>query len=183
MSHAIIIGDGPAGLSAALFLAKNGVSTTVFGQGKSAMSYALLRNYLGIEEMPGPDFMERARRQVERFGVRLEMKAVTAVTKTADGFIVTTDDGATHPAAYVILAEGKAAKLATALGLEMTASGVAVDRDGRTAVPGLYAVGRVTRRTRSQAIISAGEGAVAALDILSQVHGREFNDFDELPKG
>lgn len=182
MPHAIVIGDGPAGLSAALFLAKNGVNTTVFGQGKSAMSYALLFNYLGIEEMPGPDFMVTARRQVERFGARLEMKAVTGVTRTADGFVVTTDDGATHAADYVILAEGKAARLATALGLEVTASGVAVDRDGRTAIPGLYAVGRVTRRTRSQAIISAGEGAAAALDILSQVHGREFNDFDELPK-
>ncbi len=182
MSHVIIIGDGPAGLSAALFLAKNGVRTTVFGQGKSAMSYALLRNYLGIEDMPGPDFMVIARRQAEQFGARLEMKAVTAIARTDTGFVVTTDDGATHQADYVILAEGKAAKLATTLGLESTASGVVVDRDGRTAVPGLYAVGRVTRRTRSQAIISAGEGAVAALDILSQVHGREFNDFDELPK-
>jgi hypothetical protein len=42
-------------------------------------------------------------------------------------------------------------------------------------------VGRATRVTRSQAIISAGEGAASALDILSTIHGKEFNDFDTPP--
>lgn len=182
MPHAIIIGDGPAGLSAALFLAKNGVPTTVFGQGKTNMNLALLHNYLGVRDMLGPDFMIIAREQAAHFGAALEMRAVTGVEPAEGGFRVRTDDGEAHEAAFVILAEGKAAKLATALGLEKNDSGVVVDRDGRTAIPGLYAVGRATRRTRSQAIISAGEGAAAALDILSQVHGKDFNDFDEPPK-
>lgn len=182
MAHAIIIGDGPAGLSAALFLAKNGVRTTIFGQGKTNMNHALLHNYLGIRDMLGTDFMILARHQVAHFGAHLKMKAVTEIEQAEGGFQVKTDDGEAHPADFVILAEGKAAKLATALGLEKNDAGIVVDRDGRTAIPGLYVVGRATRRTRSQAIISAGEGASAALDILSQVHGKEFNDFDEPPK-
>ena len=52
MTKAIVIGDGPAGLSAALFLAKNGVETTVFGQDNTAMHYAELHNYLGIPVLP-----------------------------------------------------------------------------------------------------------------------------------
>lgn len=182
MAHAIIIGDGPSGLSAALFLAKNGVRVTVFGQGKTNMNFALLYNYLGIGEMLGTDFIAIAREQAANFGASLEMKTAAAIEQAESGFRVITADGETHAADFVILAEGKAAKLATALGLAKNDSGVVVDRDGRTAVPGLYAVGRMTRRTRSQAIISAGEGAAAALDILAQVHGKEFNDFDEPPK-
>ncbi len=182
MAHAIIIGDGPSGLSAALFLAKNGVQTTVFGQGKTNMNYALLHNYLGVREMLGTDFMVIAREQVARYGAILEMKAVTTIEPADGGFSVHTGDGEMHAADFVVIAEGKAAKLAVALGLEKNDAGIVVDRDGRTALPGLYVIGRATRRTRSQAIISAGEGATAALDILSQVHGKEFNDFDEPPK-
>lgn len=182
MAHAIIIGDGPSGLSAALFLAKNGVQTTVFGQGKTNMNYALLHNYLGIRDMLGTDFIVIAREQVERFGASVEMRPVTGIEPGEGGFRVQTGDGEVHAADFVVIAEGKAAKLAVALGLEKNDSGIVVDRDGRTAIPGLYVVGRATRRTRSQAIISAGEGAAAALDILSQVHGKEFNDFDEPPK-
>ena len=53
---------------------------------------------------------------------------------------------------------------------------------GRTAVANLYAVGRSTKMNRSQAIISAGEGASAALDILSTEAGKEFLDYDSPPK-
>jgi thioredoxin reductase len=55
MPDVIVIGDGPGGLSAALFLAKNKLDVVVFGQDKTAMNYALLRNYLGIPEILGPD--------------------------------------------------------------------------------------------------------------------------------
>jgi thioredoxin reductase len=43
----IVVGDGPGGLSAALFLAKGGISVTVYGEDKTAMHWALLKNYLG----------------------------------------------------------------------------------------------------------------------------------------
>ena len=46
------------------------------------------------------------------------------------------------------------------------------DRNGATAVPGVYVVGRLARPGRSQAIISAGDGAAAAIDILSKEKGR-----------
>lgn len=182
MTKAIVIGDGPAGLSAALFLAKNGVETTVFGRDKTSMHYALLRNYLGVPEIAGADFQQIARRQVASFGAAFHDQEVTGVEPGAGGFTVTTDDGGQHQADYVVIAEGKAAKLATALGLERGADGVVVDRDGRTIIPKLYVVGRATRVSRSQAIISAGQGAAAAIDILSALKGKDFRDFDEPPK-
>ncbi|MCA9919787.1 MAG: NAD(P)/FAD-dependent oxidoreductase, partial [Anaerolineales bacterium] len=176
MTNVIIVGDGPGGLSCALFLAKKGIETTVFGQDKTAMHYALLFNYLGIPEISGSDLIKIARKQVTDFGAKLENALVTEVTQTDDGFTVTTEDGATYTAKYVVLAEGKGVKLNQSLGLTKEGRNVEVDRNGRTAVANLYAVGRSTKMNRSQAIISAGEGASAALDILSTEAGKDVLD-------
>jgi thioredoxin reductase len=56
VARIIIVGDGPGGLSAALFLAKNGHTVTVYGQDKTAMHYAHISNYLGIPEIAGSEF-------------------------------------------------------------------------------------------------------------------------------
>jgi thioredoxin reductase len=182
MADVIIIGDGPGGLSAALFLAKNGQEVTVFGQDKTAMHYAMLYNYLGIPQILGNDFQTIAREQVSKFGATLQEQQVAEVEPTADGFTVTTENGEKFQGKYLVLAEGKALTLAKTLGLEATAEGVVVDRDFRTSINNLYVVGRSTRIQRSQAIISAGSGAVAALDILSKEKGKDFNDYDTPPK-
>lgn len=176
---AIVVGDGPAGLSAALFLAKNGIDTTVFGLDDTAMHYAYLYNYLGLPEIDGSKFQEIARRQVQDMGAELVSEAVTAIEPQEEGFSVRTEDGEGHEADYVLIAEGKGRKLAKALDLKETEDGIAVDRDFRTAVDGLYVIGRGTRTGRSQAIISAGHGATAAIDIISRERGQDYRDFDE----
>ena len=182
MASVIVIGDGPAGLSAALFLAKNGLDVAVFGQDGTDMHRAMLYNYLGFPEIKGSDFQRIAREQVTEFGARLVDQAVTNVEKKGDEFIVTAESGEPFRSKYVVLAEGKLAKLAEKMDLLRTSDGVEVDRDGRTGIENLYAVGRGTRRSRSAAIISAGAGATAALDILSKEAGKMINDFDVLPE-
>ena len=46
----------------------------------------------------------------------------------------------------------------------------------------VYVVGRSARPKRSQAIISAGAGAAAALDVLSREAGEDVQDWDSPPK-
>ncbi len=46
----------------------------------------------------------------------------------------------------------------------------------------MYVVGRSARPGRSQAIISAGDGAAAAIDILSREQGKDVLDWDQPPK-
>lgn len=183
MPDVIVIGDGPGGLSAALFLAKNKLDVVVFGDDKSAMHYALLRNYLGIPEIEGAELMRIARAQVTALGARLRDERVHALASGADRFTVTLESGDALIAKYLVLSEGKGPKLAKQLGLAFDDShGIATDRNARTSVDRVYVVGRSARPGRSQAIISAGDGAAAAIDILSRERGHDVLDWDEPAK-
>jgi len=176
-----IIGDGPGGLSAALFLAKGGHQVTVFGTDETALHSAFLRNYLGAPEIAGSDFQRRATEQVTSFGATLRMERVTAVREDG-GFVVETEAGQTVRSDYLILTEGRKPTLAPTLGLEQSADGgIAVDREFRSSVDRVYVVGRSARPKRSQAIISAGAGATAAVDILSREAGKDVQDWDTPP--
>lgn len=182
MQDVVIVGDGPGGLSAALFLAKNGLKVTVYGQDKTAMHHAQLRNYLGVEDEHGSSFQKRARRQVEAQGATLVDARVETVTRTDEGFVLGLEGGGRATARYLVLSEGKSPRLAQQLGLEFDPKkGLAVDINGRTAADRVYAVGRLARPGRSQAIISAGDGAAAAIDILSREKGEDVTDWDSPP--
>lgn len=177
-----IIGDGPGGLSAALFLAKNGLEAVVYGQDKTAMHWALVKNYLGVAELPGGDFQKIARAQAAGFGARIQDRHVEAVAQEEGSFRITLEGGESVQARYVILSEGKSPRLAQQLGVAFEGPAAITDKNARTSVPGVYAVGRLARPGRSQAIISAGDGAVAALDILSKEKGQDVVDWDAPPK-
>lgn len=182
MAAVVIVGDGPGGLSAALFLAKGGHRVTVFGQDKTAVNYAYLYNYLGIPEISGTDFQKTAREQVKRFGAELVDEEVTSI-EPGERFRVTTSAGRRTESDYLILTEGKNPKLARSLGLAETDGGaIAVDSEGRSSLDRVYVVGRSVRPTRSQVVISAGDGAKAALDIIAREEGKDVQDWDTPPK-
>ena len=181
MAKIIIVGDGPGGLSAALLLAKNGHEATVYGKDETPVHKAYLQNYLGLPDVLGDDFQEAAREQVARYGAVLREGRVTTISG-GDGFRVETEDGDVDEADYLVLAEGKNAVLAKSLGLEQGETGIVVDTDYRSSMDRVYVVGRSARLNRSQAIISAGAGAVAALDILAREAGKDVQDWDTPPK-
>jgi thioredoxin reductase (NADPH) len=180
---AIVVGDGPGGLSAALFLAKNGVEVSVYGQDKTAMHWAQVKNYLGIPDIHGSEFQRIARLQASSYGAKLIGARVDSIAPGAEGFVATLESGEQVSAKFVILSEGKSPKLAQQLGLKFDETeGLEVDINGRTTLPGVYAVGRLVRPKRSQAIISAGDGAAAAIDILSTLKGEPVQDWDSPPE-
>ena len=182
MADTLIIGDGPGGLSAALFLARGGQEVILFGKDKTAMHWAQLNNYLGVESMHGSEFQRLGRAQVTAAGGTLRDDTVTGLEQSDEGFAVTTESGERLCATYLILSEGKGPKLAARIGLEKNDEGaITVDSNGLSAVPNAYVVGRSTRPGRSQAIISAGDGAAAAIDILSRAAGKSVCDWDSPP--
>jgi thioredoxin reductase len=179
MADVAIVGGGPAGLSAALFTAKNGLETVVFDTDETWMHKAHLFNYLGVRSLSGDEFMTLARGQVTDRGGDVRVgEAVTGVEPSDGGFTVATDEGEIE-AQYVVLATGADRDLATDLGCEADEDGtVAVDLDMETSVEDAYATGAMVRPEKWQAVISAGDGAAAALDILSKEKGEHFHDFD-----
>ena len=184
MPDVIVIGDGPGGLSAALFLAKNQLDVVVFGQDKTAMNYALVKNYLGIPEILGSEFQRIARGQVSALGATLRDERVETVAEAAGGgWTVTLEGGERMIARFLVLSEGKGPRLAKQLGLTFDENnGIATDKNAKSSLDGVYIVGRSARPGRSQAVISAGDGAAAAIDILSRLKGESFVDWDEPPK-
>ena len=178
MADVIIVGDGPGGLSAALFLARAGKEVVVYGLDKTAMHAAMLWNYPGIEQLTGTEFQAIARRQVEAAGAQILEDRVTGISGQIGEFSVSLASGATAEAGALVLSEGRSPKLALSLGAEQSDGAIVVDNNNLTTVPGVYAVGRSTRPGRSQAIISAGDGAAAAIDILSCERGEPIVDWD-----
>jgi len=178
MADVAIVGGGPAGLSAGLFAGKNGLETVLFDTDDTWMHKAHLFNYLGVGSVGGSEFMATARQQVDDFGVdRHQGEEVTGVAESGDGFTVTTEDGE-YEAEYVVLATGASRDLAEALGCEFDGDLVDVGVSMETSVEGAYATGAMVRAEEWQAVISAGDGAAAALNILSAEKGEHYHDFD-----
>lgn len=179
MADVAIVGGGPAGLSAALFTAKNGLDTIVFDTDDTWLHKAHLFNYLGIESIDGSEFLEKAREQVDDYGVERQMGSpVTDIERDKEDFRIATDDG-DHVVHYVVLATGADRDFAEHLGCDFTDSNtVSVDLSMETSIENAYATGAMVRDQEWQAVISAGDGGAAALDILSKEKGEHFHDFD-----
>lgn len=174
----IVIGDGPTGLSAALFLAKNGEEVDVFGNNETRMHSAYLYNYLGIDEIHGSDFTEIARQQCKEFGAELHDVLVDSAEKTSEGFNVTTEEGDEYSGDYLVIASGPDREIAEDLNLEFSDGAIKIDKNGRTSQEDIYSGGWAARTDKIQAAISVGDGAAIGLDILSKEKGEPYHDFD-----
>ncbi len=107
MDDCIIIGAGPAGLTAAIYLARFHLSIRLFDCGSSrAALIPCTHNHAGYPEgIAGTDLLGRMLAQAEHYGATREGVEVTALERSGEDFLVVTDHGR-YPARTVLLATG-----------------------------------------------------------------------------
>jgi len=184
----IVIGGGPAGASAALFTSKAGKSTLLIDNDKGMTRRAWVRNHYGVEDITGGDLVDIGLKQASHFGTNLVKATVNAVQKQGDRFQVETDDGNRYEGRYIILATGVNVELAEKIGLH-TKPGtepriktvVETDSDGRSNIEGIWVAGTAAG-VSVHTIITAGDGAKVAINILSEMNGERYVDHDVLSK-
>lgn len=182
-----IIGGGPAGASAAIFTSKAGQKTILFDHDKSITKRAWIENHYGAPDIEGPELIKIGQQQAEKHGTKLVKAEVTQISKQGDTFLLEAD-GEKYEAKFIILATGVSTSLADQLGLK-TKEGrepriqtvFDVDADGKTNVDGVWAAGTAAN-VSVHTIITAGDGAKVAINLLSEIKGERHVDHDLLKK-
>jgi thioredoxin reductase (NADPH) len=113
MERVVIIGSGPAGLTAAIYAARANLHPLVLAGGMYGGQLMLttdVENFPGFPDgIMGPDLMIKFREQAERFGARIENNDATSVDFSKRPLIVRTS-GAAYEAKSVIVATGASAR-------------------------------------------------------------------------
>ena len=104
MKQLVIIGQGPAGISAALYAVRGGADVTVIANGAGALARAgLIQNYYGFEDgISGRELIEAGVRQAEKLGVRVVRGELFGIEYGEEGFAVKTSAGTLDAGAVVI---------------------------------------------------------------------------------
>jgi thioredoxin reductase (NADPH) len=110
----VIVGSGPAGLTAALYAARAELRPLILEGAQPGGQLTIttdVENYPGFPEgILGPELVEKMREQARRFGSVSKFETVVDVDFGARPFTITTDEGKTYHADTVIVATGASAK-------------------------------------------------------------------------
>jgi NADH-dependent peroxiredoxin subunit F len=166
MHDVIIVGAGPAGLSAGVYCARKMMDTLVISKdvgGQATWSWEV-ENYLGYQLISGVELVERFRDHLENFKVELmEGRMITSLTIAEGGFSVNTNKGEELKAQAVIVASGKVPRMLGIPGeAEYRGRGVAYCA---TCDAPLF-------RGKKVAVIGAGNSALDATLQLAQIAER-----------
>ncbi len=105
-TDALVIGKGPAGIQAAVYMKRGNIDPIVIGKGIGASEQArVIDNYYGFETIGGPELVLRGIAQAEALGIPVISDEVLSITYDTEGFVVKTTTE-TYLALTVLIATG-----------------------------------------------------------------------------
>lgn len=105
----IIIGAGPAGLSASIYASRYGIKHLIIAkeQGGTIVWASEVENYPGIPEVTGVELAQKFIAHAQKFGVKIEQQEVQKISKNKqDIFEITTTIAKTYQSRAIIMATG-----------------------------------------------------------------------------
>ena len=109
MHDIIIVGGGPAGLTAAIYALRAGKTALVIeksGFGGQIAFSPKVENIPGTAQISGAAFADNLTEQAMNLGADVELESVVSVAKSGDTFTVTTEEGGAYEGRAVIIAVG-----------------------------------------------------------------------------
>jgi alkyl hydroperoxide reductase subunit F len=108
----LIVGAGPAGLTAGVYCARKMLNTIIISEnlGGQALESWAIENYMGYRMITGEDLMKKFVEQVRTLKMRLELDRVTSISKKDDIFTLSTISENTYKSKTLILAQGNRPK-------------------------------------------------------------------------
>lgn len=105
----VIIGAGPAGLTAGVYCARKLLTALIISEniGGQAVESWSIENYMGFPKIAGDDLMSKFEEQVRSQNIRFEIDKALILDRSGNEFMVNTATGAAYRARAVILAQGK----------------------------------------------------------------------------
>ncbi len=110
MYDLIIVGGGPAGMTAAVYAARKRLNALLISKdlGGQPLWTSAVENYMGYQYIEGPELMRKFEEQVRQFPLEQKIgQAAAAISSMDSGFQVATERGDRYEARAVIVAAGK----------------------------------------------------------------------------
>lgn len=163
MYDVIIIGSGPAGLTAGIYTAKKNLKTLVLA--KEMPSYTEPNEFQLLSFPKIQEEFENVKKQKSEY-LEYEKKDVMSLEKNIVSFSLEVKSGALYYSKCVIIACGNSSTEFDLITHKNLEGKIKINANMETNIPGIFSAGNVTLSVKNDILTSAGQGAKAAISAV-----------------
>lgn len=184
MTKIAVIGGGVAGLQAGVFTAKAGEETVVFDSGESlVLNTSNIQNLITQESIAGQEVLKRGKEKLREFDGELREEEVQKLRRNGDKLEIETGSDSYEFDYVVVASAGNHDFIELDLEYEDGVEGPymmdehIVTDESNKAADRVYAAG-LANTWEYQTSTAVGDGAKAAVNLLSDLRGEPYTDHD-----